>query len=61
MVSWHIGHVCRSAWRFSVRPFLNPEFTGPVILGKPDHSFNPRAFLAPPPTLVFMAISEETP
>jgi hypothetical protein len=32
-----------------VRPFLNPDFTGPVILGTPRQWFNPAAFLAPPP------------
>jgi hypothetical protein len=31
-----------------VRPFRNPSFTGPVILGNPDEWFNPAAFLAPP-------------
>ncbi|MGH9737470.1 MAG: carboxypeptidase regulatory-like domain-containing protein [Candidatus Acidiferrales bacterium] len=31
-----------------VRPFRNPSFTGPVILGTPDEWFNPAAFLAPP-------------
>ena len=34
--------------RNPVRPFLNPNFTGPVILGKPNQWFNPNAFLAPP-------------
>jgi len=34
--------------RNPVRPFANPDFTGPVILGKPDQWFNPDAFLAPP-------------
>jgi len=34
--------------RNPVRPFLNPAFSGPVILGKPDGWFNPAAFLAPP-------------
>src|SRR5271157_2799038 len=34
--------------RNPVRPFLNPGFTGPVILGKPSQWFNPNAFLAPP-------------
>jgi hypothetical protein len=34
--------------RNPVRPFLNPDFTGPVILGKPSQWFNPNAFLAPP-------------
>ena len=34
--------------RNPVRPFVNPAFTGPVILGKPSQWFNPDAFLAPP-------------
>ncbi len=34
--------------RNPVRPFRNPDFTGPVILGKPDQWFNPNAFLPPP-------------
>jgi len=34
--------------RNPVRPFLNPNFTGPVILGKPTQWFNPAAFIAPP-------------
>jgi len=34
--------------RNPVRPFLNPAFTGPVILGTPAQWFNPNAFLAPP-------------
>ena len=34
--------------RNPVRPFLNPNFSGPVILGKPEQWFNPNAFLAPP-------------
>ncbi|HKV27079.1 MAG TPA: carboxypeptidase-like regulatory domain-containing protein [Candidatus Acidoferrales bacterium] len=34
--------------RNPVRPFLNPNFAGPVILGKPNRWFNPNAFLAPP-------------
>jgi Carboxypeptidase regulatory-like domain/TonB-dependent Receptor Plug Domain len=33
--------------RNPVRPFANPDFTGPVILGKPSQWFNPAAFLAP--------------
>jgi hypothetical protein len=33
--------------RNPVRPFVNPAFTGPVILGKVDQWFNPNAFLAP--------------
>jgi hypothetical protein len=31
-----------------VRPFVNPNFTGPVILGNPNQWFNPAAFLAYP-------------
>jgi hypothetical protein len=34
--------------RNPVRPFANPAFTGPVILGNPNQWFNPAAFLAPP-------------
>ena len=34
--------------RNPVRPFVNPAFTGPVILGSPNRYFNPAAFLAPP-------------
>src|SRR5712692_7628921 len=34
--------------RNPVRPFLNPDFTGPVVLGKPAQWFNPNAFIAPP-------------
>jgi hypothetical protein len=30
-------------------PNWNPNFSGPVILGKPDHWFNPNAFLMPVP------------
>ncbi len=33
--------------RNPVRPFANPAFTGPVILGNPSQWFNPNAFLAP--------------
>jgi len=36
--------------RNPVRPFLNPDFTGPVILGQPKQWFNPKAFIAPPST-----------
>lgn len=39
--------------RNPVRPFVNPDFTGPVILGKPSQWFNPNAFLAPPPNSGF--------
>ncbi len=34
--------------RNPVRPFVNPAFTGPVILGNVNQWFNPAAFLAPP-------------
>ena len=34
--------------RNPVRPFVNPDFRGPVILGNPNQWFNPAAFLAPP-------------
>ncbi len=34
--------------RNPVRPFVNPNFSGPVILGTPAQWFNPAAFLAPP-------------
>jgi hypothetical protein len=33
--------------RNPVRPFANPAFAGPVILGNPNQWFNPNAFLAP--------------
>ena len=33
--------------RNPVRPFANPAFSGPVILGTPSKWFNPAAFLAP--------------
>ena len=33
--------------RNPVRPFANPNFSGPVILGTPDKWFDPAAFLAP--------------
>src|SRR5215467_3651143 len=39
--------------RNPVRPFVNPDFTGSVILGKPSQWFNPDAFLAPPPNSGF--------
>ncbi|MFZ3215531.1 MAG: carboxypeptidase regulatory-like domain-containing protein [Candidatus Acidiferrales bacterium] len=39
--------------RNPVRAFLNPDFTGPVILGTPTQWFNPSAFIAPPTTLGF--------
>jgi Carboxypeptidase regulatory-like domain len=33
--------------RNPVRPFANPAFAGPVILGNPSQWFNPNVFLAP--------------
>jgi hypothetical protein len=39
--------------RNPVRPFVNPDFTGPVVLGRPSLWFNPNAFLAPPPNSGF--------
>jgi len=33
--------------RNPVRPFRNPAFTGPIILGNPAKWFDPNAFLAP--------------
>lgn len=39
--------------RNPVRPFRNPNFSGPVILGAPSQWFNPNAFLAPPPNSGF--------
>jgi hypothetical protein len=34
--------------RNPVRPFVNPNFTGSAIIGKPSQWFNPNAFLQPP-------------
>ncbi len=34
--------------RNPVRPFVNPSFSGPVILGNVNRWFDPAAFLAPP-------------
>jgi hypothetical protein len=34
--------------RNPVRPFINPAFHGPLVLGKASQWFNPDAFLAPP-------------
>ena len=36
--------------RNPVRPFINPNFHGPVILGNPTQWFNPAAFVAPNPS-----------
>ncbi len=34
--------------RNPVRPFLNPNFKGSVVIGNPNQWFNPAAFIAPP-------------
>ena len=34
--------------RNPVRPFINPNFTGPTVTGNPNQWFNPAAFLMPP-------------
>ena len=34
--------------RNPVRPFINPDFKWPVVLGNPGRWFNPAAFIAPP-------------
>ena len=39
--------------RNPVRPFVNPNFTGPIITGNPNRWFNPEAFLPPPPNSGF--------
>jgi hypothetical protein len=39
--------------RNPVRPFVNPNFTGSAIIGKPAQWFNPNAFLQPPPNSGF--------
>jgi hypothetical protein len=39
--------------RNPVRPFLNPNFSGTVVLGNPNQWFNPNAFIAPPSTSGF--------
>ncbi len=39
--------------RNPVRPFVNPNFTGPIITGNPNQWFNPAAFLQPPPNSGF--------
>ena len=39
--------------RNPVRPFVNPNFTGNVIIGSPSEWFNPAAFLQPPPNSGF--------
>lgn len=47
--------------RNPVRPFLNPDFKGSVVLGNPSQWFNPAAFIAPPSTTVSLATLEEIP
>ena len=39
--------------RNPVRPFTNPDFHGPLVLGRADRWFNPAAFIAPPTNLGF--------
>lgn len=39
--------------RNPVRPFINPDFNGSVIIGNPSQWFNPAAFLQPPPNSGF--------
>jgi hypothetical protein len=39
--------------RNPVRPFLNPNFKGSVVIGSPSQWFNPGAFIAPPSTSGF--------
>ena len=39
--------------RNPVRPFVNPNFTGSIILGNPNQWFNPAAFIQPPTTIGF--------
>jgi len=45
--------------RNPVRPFVNPNFTGSAIIGKPSQWFNPNAFLQPPANSGSTAIWEE--
>src|SRR5271167_1774897 len=39
--------------RNPVRPFVNPDFAGSTILGRPAQWFDPNAFLQPPPNSGF--------
>jgi hypothetical protein len=39
--------------RNPVRPFLNPNFKGSVVIGNPSQWFNPAAFIGPPSTSGF--------
>jgi|SRR5580692_6788935 hypothetical protein len=43
------GPQCRTYRRNPVRPSWNPNFAGPVILGRPNQYFNPNAFIQPLP------------
>ncbi len=43
--------------RNPVRPFLNPNFSGPVVLGHPNQWFNPAAFIAPPSNSGFYLVT----
>jgi hypothetical protein len=46
---WHKrGESNTGDTRNPVRPFLNPNFKGSVVLGNPGKWFNPAAFIAPP-------------
>jgi hypothetical protein len=48
-VLWYLRYKLSSRdTRNPVRPFINPDFHGQTILGKPSQWFNPAAFLAPP-------------
>jgi hypothetical protein len=46
--------------RNPVRPFANPTFTGPVILGNPNQWFNPAAFVAPGPPFTVSSTNPTT-
>jgi hypothetical protein len=46
--------------RNPVRPFANPAFTGPVMLGNPNQWFNPAAFLAPGPPFTVSSTNPTT-
>jgi hypothetical protein len=46
--------------RNPVRPFANPTFTGPVILGNPNQWFNPAAFVAPGPPFTVSSTNPAT-
>ncbi|MBV9506002.1 MAG: carboxypeptidase regulatory-like domain-containing protein [Acidobacteriia bacterium] len=46
--------------RNPVRPFVNPAFTGPVILGNPTQWFNPNAFLGYPASGFYGNLGRDT-